>query len=74
MPPHVMSGCSSNPRIFARALTEGGYRPEEVVYVGDSPAHDVAPVLLDRLERYPADAAYRRVSSLRELPGVLTLP
>lgn len=69
-------------RIFALALAEGGYRPEEVAYVGDSPAHDVvpalamgiAPVLLDRHGRYPADPAYRRITSLRDLPAALAPP
>ncbi len=70
-----------DPRIFALALREGGYRPGEVVYVGDSPAHDVvpalaaglAPVLLDRDGRYPPDGATPRLTSLRDLPAVLHL-
>jgi len=32
-----------NPKLYARALAELGRTPDEVIYVGDSPAHDVAP-------------------------------
>lgn len=70
-----------DPAIFALALREGGYRPGEVVYVGDSPAHDVAPalaaglapVLLDRHGRHPPDGATPRLASLRDLPAALRL-
>lgn len=66
-------------RIFARALDEGGYRPAEVVYVGDRPAHDVEPVcrvgmtpiLLDRSNRYSHDIPCQRIGSLSELPTML---
>lgn len=62
--------------IFTLALDEGGYRPDEVVYVGDRPTHDVEParevgirpILLDRANRYLCDAACRRIGSLSELP------
>jgi len=50
-----------DPRIFVRALQEGGLQAAEVAYVGDSPDHDIAPalrlglnpVLLDRARRPP---------------------
>jgi putative hydrolase of the HAD superfamily len=67
-----------DPAIFALALERGGFRPEEVVYVGDVPEFDVAPplamgmhaVLIDRRGRYPAfDGA--RVTDLRRLPALL---
>ena len=32
-----------NPKLYAHALDELGRRPDEVMYVGDSPAHDIAP-------------------------------
>ncbi len=62
-------------RIFERALHEGGYRPEEVLYVGDRPSHDVEParkagmrpILLDREHRYQQESWCQRISSLREL-------
>jgi putative hydrolase of the HAD superfamily len=68
-----------DPRLFALALAEGGYRPDEVAYVGDSLAHDVAPalalgiapVLLDRQGRHAPDPAYRRIASLHALPAAL---
>ncbi len=68
-------------RIFALALAEGGYRPEEVVYVGDSPLHDVAPalaagirpILLDRSGRARPDLPCRRIATLHELPMSLGL-
>lgn len=66
-------------RIFARAVRESGYRPEELVYVGDRPAHDVAPareaglrpILLDRTGRYQDDIAAPRIASLHALPLAL---
>ncbi len=68
-----------DPRLFALALAEASYRPEETVYVGDSPTHDVAParavgiapVLLDRAGRHPGAPAWRRIASLEELPDIL---
>jgi len=32
-----------NPKLYQRALDRMGLEPAEVMYVGDSPAHDVAP-------------------------------
>ncbi len=75
----VMSGICGyekpDQRIFTHALTESGYRPEEVVYVGDRPGHDVepaldvgiTPILLDRDARYPADPRFTTISSLHDL-------
>ena len=67
-------------RIFTLALDKGGYRSEEVVYVGDRPAHDVAPaltvgivpILLDRTDRFSANLMHHRIASLTELPAVLS--
>lgn len=66
-------------RIFLLGMAEGGYRSEEVVYVGDQPAHDVepaqkmglTPILLDRANRYLCHGAYQRIGSLGELPTAL---
>jgi len=32
-----------NPKLYAQALTDLGLSPDEVMYVGDSPEHDIAP-------------------------------
>ena len=32
-----------NPKLYVRAAEELGLEPEEIIHVGDSPAHDVAP-------------------------------
>lgn len=66
-------------RIFTLALDKGGYRPEQVVYVGDRPAHDVEPVcavgmtpiLLDRTDRYVYHCARERIGSLSDLSTAL---
>ena len=68
-----------DPRIFQLALEEGGYQPEDVVYVGDRPAHDVepplavgiTPILLERSGRYPDCRAPVRITSLNDLPTTL---
>jgi len=79
----VISGCCGvekpDPRIFALALAEGGYRPVEVAYVGDSLAHDVVPalalgitpVLLDRAGRHGPVPGCRRIAALDALPAAL---
>lgn len=62
-------------RIFLRALADSGHRPDEAVYVGDRPAHDVGPalaagirpILLDRTARYPRDDRYHTIASLHDL-------
>ncbi len=67
-------------RIFTLALREAGLGPEQVFYVGDNPAHDVAPallvgitpVLLDRSRRYPPNSSHPRITSLHELPSLLS--
>jgi FMN phosphatase YigB (HAD superfamily) len=66
-------------RIFTLALEEGGYRPEEVIYIGDRPSHDVEParevgirpILLDREGLYSHDLAHQHIASLSELPVAL---
>jgi putative hydrolase of the HAD superfamily len=66
-------------RVFTLALVQGGYRPDEVIYVGDRPAHDVGPaqeagvcpILLDRANRYPHVSTCLRIHSLSELPLVV---
>lgn len=66
-------------RIFLLGMTEGGYLSEEVVYIGDRPAHDVGParkagmtpILLDRADRFPHHRARQRIVSLGELPAAL---
>ena len=65
--------------IYLRALDKAGVDPDRAVHVGDSPGLDVAParsvgittVLLDRLRRYE-DHDGHRISSLKELPGLLS--
>ena len=32
-----------NPKLYQTALTDLGVEPEEAIYVGDNPAHDIAP-------------------------------
>ncbi|MEX2101930.1 MAG: HAD-IA family hydrolase, partial [Actinomycetota bacterium] len=69
-----------DPAIFRLALERAGVRPEETVYVGDSPAFDVEParelgmfpVLIDRRGRYP-DAASARIASMADLPLAIGL-
>jgi len=69
-------------RIFEWALHEGGYRPEEVVYVGDRPSHDVEPaqkaglrpILLDRGHRYDHERQCPRIPSLRHVVAALASP
>ena len=68
-----------DPRIFTLAVQESGYGTDEVVYIGDRPAHDVepalavgiTPILLDQTGRYPDSQTPIRITSLSELPTVL---
>lgn len=68
-----------DPRIFTLAMEAGGDRPGEAIYVGDRPAHDVAPareagmipILLDRGDRHPQHDAQARIGTLSELHAVL---
>lgn len=68
-----------DPRIFALALAAGGYQAGEVAYVGDSPAHDVAParamgiapVLLDRAGHHGLMPGVVRITALAALPAAL---
>jgi len=65
--------------IFDLALAESGFRPDDIVYIGDRPAHDVEPalevgirpILLDRNDRYPTDPRYQRITSLTDLLSTL---
>jgi putative hydrolase of the HAD superfamily len=69
-----------DPRIFELAMSRAGVDAAASVYVGDNPRFDIdpaaalgmLPVLIDRRERFPG-AAGTRITSLRELPGVLGL-
>jgi putative hydrolase of the HAD superfamily len=69
-----------DPRIFELAMSRAGVDAGSSVHVGDSPTFDVEPagalgmfpVLIDRRERFP-DAPGTRITSMRELPGVLGL-
>jgi putative hydrolase of the HAD superfamily len=63
-----------DPGIFKEALDTSGYRPEEILYVGDSMTHDIEPakmvgirtVLIDRKNRYHRSSC-ARIRSLKEL-------
>lgn len=64
-----------SPEIFKRALKKAGLRPEESMYIGDSPHHDIQGareigmkvLLLDRKGRYPDEREVPRLSSLSSL-------
>lgn len=66
-------------RIFDEALRVSGYRPADVIYVGDRPAHDVepalalgiTPILLDRNAHHPQDDRYISITSLHDLVQAL---
>jgi len=70
-----------DPRVFALALAAGGFRSVEVAYVGDSPAHDVAParamgiapVLLDRAGHHGLARGVVRITALAALPAALRI-
>jgi putative hydrolase of the HAD superfamily len=69
-----------DPAIFRLALERIRLPAEAVAYVGDNPYFDVEPanavgmraILLDRRDRHP-DHTGIRITSLRELPGVMGL-
>jgi putative hydrolase of the HAD superfamily len=64
-----------SPEIFKLALKEAGLSPAESIYIGDSPQHDIegariigmAPLLIDRTERYAKEAHLPRITDLRDL-------
>jgi putative hydrolase of the HAD superfamily len=68
-----------DPAIFRHALAVTGLTPAELVYVGDSPHHDVdpcltlgiQPVLIDRHDRHPDVPGCIRIGDLRDLPAAL---
>jgi HAD superfamily hydrolase (TIGR01509 family) len=72
--------CKPDPGIFRLALAKAGNpRPEEVVFVGDSPVHDVAgaatlgmrTVLIGSAERGEGPKPDHVIASLRELIGIV---
>lgn len=68
-----------SPEIFRRALKKAALSPEESIYVGDSPRHDIegareigmAAFLVDRSGRYAKERSVPRLSSLNDLLGHL---
>jgi putative hydrolase of the HAD superfamily len=76
---HVVGVEKPDPRIFHIALERLGVTAEAAVFVGDVPAVDVTgaraaglqAILLDRHDLY-AEAGVTRVTSIRELPDLLT--
>jgi len=76
---HLVGVEKPDPRIFRIALERLGVTAETAVFVGDVPAVDVAgaraaglqAILLDRHDLY-AEAGVTRVTSIRELPELLT--
>ena len=75
---HLVGVEKPDPRIFRIALERMGASAESAVFLGDVPAVDVAgaraagltALLLDRHDLY-ADFEVTRVTSIRELPGIL---
>ena len=72
--------CKPDPGIFRLALAKAGDpRPEEVVFVGDSPEHDVAgaaplgmrTVLIGKAARAEGPKPDHVIASLRELLGIV---
>ena len=76
---HVVGVEKPDPRIFHIALERLGVTAEAAVFVGDVPAVDVTgaraaglqAILLDRHDLY-AEEGVTRVTSIRELPDLLT--
>lgn len=68
-----------SPEIFRKALKKAALSPEESIYVGDSPHHDIEGAreigmhvyLLDRSGRYTKERSVPRLSSLSDLLVVL---
>ena len=69
-----------DPRIYRLALEKAGVHPQKSVHVGDSPRTDIEParsagmnvVLLDRLGRYEGATECPTISSLEELPTLIS--
>ena len=76
---HLVGVEKPDPRIFHIALERLGASPETAVFLGDVPAVDVVgaeaaglrAVLLDRHDLY-AEASSARVTSIRDLPAMIT--
>lgn len=76
---HVAGVEKPDPRIFDMALGPMGVPPERALYVGDIYSVDVVgarragltPVLLDPLDRYPANDCLR-ITGLDQLPRLLS--
>jgi len=58
-----------NPKLYARALEELGRKPDEVIYVGDSPRHDIAPP-----QSIGMVAVWVRRAAKRDLEGTDIVP
>lgn len=75
---HVVGVEKPDPAIFRLALERMGAEASTTIYVGDVPSVDVVgaraagltPILLDRHDLYP-DVDARRLTSIRDLPGLL---
>jgi len=77
----VVGAWKPDPRIFGFCLDEMGVEPDQCLYIGDTLTFDVAgavgaglqPCHFDRLDLYgPPPAGLLRVTSLAELPGVVS--
>jgi putative hydrolase of the HAD superfamily len=73
--------CKPDPEIFAAAASALGFRPPEILLVGDNPEDDVEAglragfpaVLIDRRGRYASRAEHlQRIASLREVVPKVT--
>ena len=70
-----------DPAIFWKALELAGTRPAEMIYVGDSPHHDIEPclalgirpVLIDRTNRHVGAPGFDRITSMGALLPLLGL-
>ena len=66
--------CKPDPRIFEFAINEVGFKPEEIVFVGDSLKLDIEPalsmgidaILVDRYNDYPYYKG-KKISSFSEI-------
>jgi FMN phosphatase YigB (HAD superfamily) len=68
------------PPIFLEALRRAGARPEQAVHVGDEPWVDgagalnvgITPIIIDRWGLSGGESSYVRITSLVELPDLIT--
>ena len=69
-----------NPLAFQIALDRAGVKPNEAVMVGDQPSSDIvgaanvgiSPILIDRDGNYPEYDACPRITTLEELPALVS--